>query len=69
MKDIQFGNDTRAELYSGVKTLADVVRVTMRPWGRNVLIQQGENSATITKDGVSVAREVFLDDPVKNMGA
>ncbi len=68
-KDINFGDDARHKLYSGVKKLNDAVKVTMGPRGRNVLLQKSYGSPAITKDGVSVAREIELDDAIENMGA
>ena len=68
-KEIHFSDIARGELYEGVKKLADAVKVTMGPRGRNVLIQKSFGSPTITKDGVSVAREIELPQPVENMGA
>ena len=68
-KEIFFSDDARNKLYSGVKKLADAVKVTMGPRGRNVLLQKAYGSPTITKDGVSVAREIELKDALENMGA
>ncbi|MDD5549272.1 MAG: TCP-1/cpn60 chaperonin family protein, partial [Sulfurovaceae bacterium] len=68
-KDIVFSDNARNGLYEGVKKLADAVKVTMGPRGRNVLIQKSYGSPVITKDGVSVAREVELSDTLENMGA
>ena len=68
-KEIFFSDDARQKLYSGVKQLADAVKVTMGPRGRNVLLQKSFGSPAITKDGVSVAREIELSDIVENMGA
>ena len=68
-KEIYYSDDARNRLYSGVKQLADAVRVTMGPRGRNVLLQKAYGSPTITKDGVSVAREIELEDSLENMGA
>jgi len=68
-KEIFFSDDARNKLYSGVKQLADAVKVTMGPRGRNVLLQKSFGSPTITKDGVSVAREIELADSLENMGA
>ncbi len=68
-KDIYFSDDARQKLYSGVKKLSDAVKVTMGPRGRNVLLQKSYGSPAITKDGVSVAREIELSDPLENMGA
>ncbi len=68
-KEIFFSDDARNRLYSGVKQLADAVKVTMGPRGRNVLLQKSFGSPTITKDGVSVAREIELVGTLENMGA
>jgi chaperonin GroEL len=68
-KEITFSDSARNGLYSGVKKLADAVKVTMGPRGRNVLIQKSFGAPSITKDGVSVAREIELDDALENMGA
>jgi chaperonin GroEL len=68
-KEIFFSDEARNKLYSGVKQLADAVKVTMGPRGRNVLLQKSFGSPTITKDGVSVAREIELTDTLENMGA
>ena len=68
-KEIFFGDNARNGIYSGVKKLADAVKVTMGPRGRNVLIQKSFGSPNITKDGVSVAREIELEDILENMGA
>lgn len=68
-KEIHFSDKARNELAQGVQQLTDAVKVTMGPRGRNVLIQKSFGSPTITKDGVSVAREVELADPLQNMGA
>ncbi|MDD3344693.1 MAG: chaperonin GroEL, partial [Sulfurospirillaceae bacterium] len=68
-KDIQYSDSARNALYEGVKKLNDAVKVTMGPRGRNVLIQKSFGAPSITKDGVSVAKEVELKDTVENMGA
>jgi chaperonin GroEL len=68
-KEIYFSDDARQQLYSGVKKLSDAVKVTMGPRGRNVLLQKSFGSPSITKDGVSVAREIELADALENMGA
>ncbi len=68
-KEIHFSDDARQRLYSGVKKLSDAVKVTMGPRGRNVLLQKSFGSPSITKDGVSVAREIELEDTLENMGA
>ncbi len=68
-KEIFFSDEARNRLYEGVKKLSDAVKVTMGPRGRNVLIQKSFGAPQITKDGVSVAREIELDDALENMGA
>ncbi|MCI7363384.1 MAG: chaperonin GroEL [Campylobacter sp.] len=68
-KEIFFSDDARNQLYAGVKKLNDAVKVTMGPRGRNVLIQKSFGAPTITKDGVSVAKEIELKDSLENMGA
>ncbi|EAK9856682.1 chaperonin GroEL [Campylobacter lari] len=68
-KEIFFSDEARNKLYEGVKKLNDAVKVTMGPRGRNVLIQKSFGAPTITKDGVSVAKEVELKDFLENMGA
>ena len=68
-KDIHFSDNARNALYEGVKKLNDAVKVTMGPRGRNVLIQKSFGAPSITKDGVSVAKEIELKDTLENMGA
>lgn len=68
-KDIYFSTDARAKLAKGVNTLADAVTTTMGPKGRYVALQRSYGAPTITNDGVSVAKEIELKDPVENMGA
>jgi len=68
-KELQFDTDARAALKRGVDQLARAVRVTLGPKGRNVVIDRKFGSPTITKDGVTVAKEVELDHPIENMGA
>jgi chaperonin GroEL len=68
-KEISFNSDAREKLKSGIDQLANAVRVTLGPKGRNVVIQKSFGSPAITKDGVSVAKEIELEDPVENMGA
>ena len=68
-KDIKFNIKAREELKKGVDALADAVKVTLGPKGRNVIIDKKFGAPHITKDGVSVAREVELEDPFQNMGA
>ncbi len=68
-KEITFSDSARNRLFSGVEKLADAVKVTMGPRGRNVLLQKSFGAPNITKDGVSVAREIELEDTLENMGA
>jgi chaperonin GroEL len=68
-KEVFFSDTARNGLYAGVTKLADAVKVTMGPRGRNVLIQKSFGAPAITKDGVSVAREIELEDALENMGA
>ena len=68
-KSVKFGKNSRELLVNGVNTLADAVKVTLGPKGRNVVIQRSFGSPVVTKDGVSVAKEIELKDPVENMGA
>lgn len=68
-KEIRFDIDARDRLKKGVDALADAVKVTLGPKGRNVVIEKSFGSPTITKDGVSVAKEIELEDAVENMGA
>ena len=68
-KIINFGEDSRRKILKGVNTLADAVKVTLGPKGRNVIIEKSYGSPTITKDGVSVAKEIELEDRFENMGA
>ncbi|MDG6882289.1 chaperonin GroEL [Phocoenobacter uteri] len=68
-KDVRFGNDARVKMLKGVNVLADAVKVTLGPKGRNVVLDKAFGAPTITKDGVSVAREIELEDKFENMGA
>lgn len=68
-KDVQFGDSARNQMIEGVNTLANAVKVTLGPKGRNVIIQKAYGAPHITKDGVSVAKEIELKDPLQNMGA
>ena len=68
-KDVQFSTDARNKLIAGVNTLANAVRTTLGPKGRNVVIQKPFGGPVVTKDGVSVAKEIELEDAVENMGA
>ncbi|MCW9698852.1 chaperonin GroEL [Avibacterium sp. 20-129] len=68
-KDVKFSNDARVKMLNGVNILADAVKVTLGPKGRNVILDKAFGAPTITKDGVSVAREIELEDKFENMGA
>jgi chaperonin GroEL len=68
-KELMFNTDARAKLKKGVDALAEAVKVTLGPKGRNVVIDKKFGSPTVTKDGVTVAKEIELADPIENMGA
>ena len=68
-KDVVFGNDARVKMLEGVNILANAVKVTLGPKGRNVVLDKTYGAPTITKDGVSVAKEIELEDKFQNMGA
>ncbi|WP_115717340.1 chaperonin GroEL [Gallaecimonas mangrovi] len=68
-KDVKFGNDARTKMLKGVNILADAVKVTLGPKGRNVVLDKSFGAPLITKDGVSVAKEIELEDKFENMGA
>jgi len=68
-KQIQFSDEARQKLFSGVQKLADTVRITMGPKGRNVILEKGFGGPTITNDGVTIAKEIELKDKFENMGA
>jgi len=68
-KMIEYSADARAKLKKGVDQLADAVKVTLGPKGRNVVIEKKFGAPTVTKDGVTVAKEIELEDPMENMGA
>ena len=68
-KDVKFGDDARSLMLEGVNVLADAVKVTLGPKGRNVVLDKSFGSPTVTKDGVSVAKEIELQDKFQNMGA
>ncbi len=68
-KEVKFGNEARIKMLEGVNILADAVKVTLGPKGRNVVLDKSFGAPTITKDGVSVAREIELEDKFQNMGA
>ncbi|MBD8878065.1 chaperonin GroEL [Roseibium polysiphoniae] len=68
-KDVKFGSDARTKMLKGVDTLANAVKVTLGPKGRNVVLDKAFGAPRITKDGVSVAKEIELEDKFENMGA
>ncbi len=68
-KDVRFGQDARNEMLKGVNILANAVKVTLGPKGRNVVLDKSFGAPTVTKDGVSVAKEIELEDKYQNMGA
>src|SRR6056300_1123328 len=68
-KDVKFGDSARQRLLEGVNILADAVKVTLGPKGRNVILDKSFGAPTVTKDGVSVAKEIELEDKFENMGA
>ncbi|MGY9047178.1 MAG: chaperonin GroEL [Rhodobacterales bacterium] len=68
-KDVKFGTDSRDRMLRGINTLANAVKVTLGPKGRNVIIDKSYGSPRITKDGVTVAKDIELSDPFENMGA
>ena len=68
-KEVIFGSDARAKMLNGVNILANAVKVTLGPKGRNVVMDKSYGAPRITKDGVSVAKEIELEDKFENMGA
>ncbi len=68
-KEVRFGEDARARMSAGVNVLANAVKVTLGPKGRNVVLEKSFGAPTVTKDGVSVAKEIELEDKFENMGA
>src|SRR5512136_1887672 len=68
-KQLVFGEEARSAALRGLNVLADAVKVTLGPKGRNVVIDKKFGAPTITKDGVTVAKEIELEDPIENMGA
>ncbi|MGH8193699.1 MAG: chaperonin GroEL [Woeseiaceae bacterium] len=68
-KEVRFSDDARQKMFAGVNILANAVRVTLGPKGRNVVLDKSFGAPTVTKDGVSVAKEIELDDKFENMGA
>ena len=68
-KKIAFGSDARSAIRQGVKKLAHAVKITLGPCGRNVILEKSFGTPTVTKDGVTVAKEIELEDAYENMGA
>jgi chaperonin GroEL (HSP60 family) len=68
-KQVFFGDDARSRMVEGVNILANAVKVTLGPKGRNVVLERSFGAPTVTKDGVSVAKEIELKDKFQNMGA
>ena len=68
-KEVKFGDDARSRMVTGVNTLANAVKQTLGPKGRNVVLEKSFGAPTVTKDGVSVAKEIELEDKFENMGA
>lgn len=68
-KEIKYNEEARKKLEAGVNKLADTVKITLGPKGRNVVLDKKFGSPTITNDGVTIAREIELEDPFENMGA
>ena len=68
-KDVQFSDSARGKMLNGVDILANAVKVTLGPKGRNVVLDKAFGAPTVTKDGVSVAKEIELSDKFENMGA
>ena len=68
-KEIRFGEEARKKMLDGVNILADTVKVTLGPKGRNVVLDKSFGAPLITNDGVTIAKEIELDNPYENMGA
>ena len=68
-KQISYGEEARKSLMKGIDKLADTVKITLGPKGRNVVIDKKFGAPLITNDGVTIAKEIELDDPFENMGA
>src|ERR1700750_1920869 len=68
-KQVLFGDDARSKIVNGVNILANAVKITLGPKGRNVVLERSFGAPTVTKDGVSVAKEIELKDKYENMGA
>jgi chaperonin GroEL len=69
VKDVRFSDDARQKMFAGVNILANAVKITLGPKGRNVVLNRSYGAPTVTKDGVSVAKEIELEDKFENMGA
>jgi chaperonin GroEL len=69
VKEVRFSEDARLHMVRGVKILADAVKVTLGPKGRNALLEKSFGAPIVTKDGVTVAKEIELKDKLQNMGA
>ena len=67
-KDIKYGKDARQKMLDGVNKLADAVKITLGPKGRNVVLEKSYGSPLITNDGVTIAKEIELEDKFENMG-
>ena len=68
-KEVKFSDDARHRMVTGINTLANAVKITLGPKGRNVVLDKAFGAPTVTKDGVSVAKEIELEDKFENMGA
>ena len=68
-KEVRFADEARQRMLAGVNVLAEAVKVTLGPKGRNVVLEKSFGAPTVTKDGVSVAKEIDLEDKFENMGA
>ena len=68
-KEIRFGSEAKKSMLKGIDSLADTVKVTLGPKGRNVVLDKSYGSPLITNDGVTIAKEIEFDDPFENMGA
>ncbi len=68
-KNIHFGDDARLKMFAGIEKVAKTVTATIGPKGRNVVFSKGYGAPQVTNDGVTIAREIELEDPIENMGA
>lgn len=66
-KQIQYGDDARKAIYAGIQAVADAVKVTMGPKGRNVILERSFGAPNVTNDGVTVAKEIDLEDKFENI--